>query len=76
VGAIGPGRPGKVAARAPIHAKTLSFFNASRTCSIDFGQFAPIFRLDAAPVSKRDILIKPPVCVSENPVQICVPFRG
>jgi hypothetical protein len=33
---------------ACIHAKTLSFFNASRTCSIDFGQFAPMFRLDAA----------------------------
>src|ERR1700761_8588643 len=29
-------------------AKTLSFFNASRTCSIDFGQFAPMFRVDAA----------------------------
>jgi hypothetical protein len=33
---------------SPIHAKTLSFFNASRTCSIDFGQFAPMFRPDAA----------------------------
>jgi hypothetical protein len=31
-----------------IYAKTLSFFNACRTCSIDFGQFAPMFRLDAA----------------------------
>jgi hypothetical protein len=29
-------------------AKTLSFFSASRACSIDFGQFAPMFRLDAA----------------------------
>jgi len=28
------------------------------------------------PVSKRDILIKPPVCVPENPVQVSVPFRG
>jgi hypothetical protein len=34
--------------QTPIHAKTLSFFNASRTRSIDFGQFAPMFRLDAA----------------------------
>jgi hypothetical protein len=31
-----------------IAAKTLSFFSASRACSIDFGQFAPMFRLDAA----------------------------
>lgn len=31
-----------------IYAKTLSFFGCSRTCSIDFGQFAPMFRLDAA----------------------------
>jgi hypothetical protein len=29
-------------------AKTLSFFNACRACSIDFWQFAPMFRLDAA----------------------------
>jgi len=29
-------------------AKTLSFFNACRACSIDFWQFVPIFRLDAA----------------------------
>jgi hypothetical protein len=28
--------------------KTLSFFNACRGCSIDFCQFAPMFRLDAA----------------------------
>jgi hypothetical protein len=31
-----------------IYAKTLSFFNAWRARSIDFGQFAPIFRFDAA----------------------------
>jgi hypothetical protein len=31
-----------------IHAKTLSFFNACRACSIDFSEFAPMFRLDAA----------------------------
>jgi hypothetical protein len=31
-----------------IHAKTLSFFNAWRASSIDFVQFAPMFRLDAA----------------------------
>jgi hypothetical protein len=31
-----------------IYAKTLSFFGASRACSIDFGQFAPMFRPDAA----------------------------
>jgi hypothetical protein len=30
------------------YAETLSFFDASRTSSIDFGQFAPMFRLDAA----------------------------
>jgi hypothetical protein len=29
-------------------AKTLSFFGASGPRSIDFGQFAPMFRLDAA----------------------------
>jgi hypothetical protein len=27
-----------------IYAKTLSFFDASRACSIDFGQFVPMFR--------------------------------
>jgi hypothetical protein len=31
-----------------ICAKTLSFFDACRARSIDFGQFAPIFRFDAA----------------------------
>ena len=31
-----------------IPAKTLSFCDASRVCSIDFGQFVPMFRLDAA----------------------------
>src|SRR3984885_6348087 len=31
-----------------VHAETLSFFGASGACSIDFGQFAPMFRLDAA----------------------------
>jgi hypothetical protein len=31
-----------------VHSKTLSFFGASGVCSIDFGQFAPMFRLDAA----------------------------
>jgi hypothetical protein len=34
--------------RRRIHPKTLSFFGASGACSIDFGQFTPIFRLDAA----------------------------
>jgi hypothetical protein len=28
--------------------KTLSFFDASGACSIDFSQFTPMFRLDAA----------------------------
>jgi hypothetical protein len=31
-----------------IYAKTLSFFGASRACSIDFGHFDPMFRLNAA----------------------------
>jgi hypothetical protein len=31
-----------------IDAKTLSFFNTSGACSIDFCQFAPMFRLNAA----------------------------
>jgi hypothetical protein len=39
---------GGTAATFSIPAKTLSFFDASRACSIDFGQFAPMFRLDAA----------------------------
>jgi hypothetical protein len=28
--------------------KTLRFFGASDPCSIDFSQFAPMFRIDAA----------------------------
>jgi hypothetical protein len=28
--------------------ETLSFFGASRACSIDFGQYPPMFRFDAA----------------------------
>jgi hypothetical protein len=31
-----------------IDAKTLSFFNACRACSIDFCQFDPMFALNAA----------------------------
>jgi hypothetical protein len=31
-----------------IYVKTLSFFSAFRALSIDFGQFVPMFRLDAA----------------------------
>src|SRR6202012_3713506 len=34
--------------RAAFCAKTLSFFSASRARSIDFGHFAPMFRLNAA----------------------------
>jgi hypothetical protein len=34
--------------QARIDAKTLSFFNASRTCSIDFGRFPPMFGVNAA----------------------------
>jgi hypothetical protein len=30
------------------YAETLSFFGSSRACSIDFGQYPPMFRLDAA----------------------------
>jgi hypothetical protein len=37
-----PGRTGW------LYAKTLSFFSASRACSIDFGWFDPMFRLNAA----------------------------
>jgi hypothetical protein len=31
-----------------IYAETLSFFSASRACSIDFSHFDPMFRLNAA----------------------------
>jgi len=49
---LGGGMPGADtddnAAIFRIPAKTLSFCDASRVCSIDFGQFVPMFRLDAA----------------------------
>jgi len=38
----------KTAARPAIWAKTSGFLGPSRACSIDFGQIAPMFRLDAA----------------------------
>jgi hypothetical protein len=34
--------------KSSISAKTLSFFSGSRARSIDFGQFTPMFRFDAA----------------------------
>jgi len=33
-----------------IYAKTLSFFSTSQPCSIDFVQFVPMFRFDAAAI--------------------------
>jgi hypothetical protein len=49
--AVAPTRPagaGTAGKLRRIHAETLSFFSASRTCSIDFGAFGPMFRLNAA----------------------------
>ena len=42
------GLGGKTAARPAIWAKTSGFLGPSRACSIDFGQFPPMFRVDAA----------------------------
>jgi hypothetical protein len=41
-------RPATFGDSKPNRAKTLSFFGACRACSIDFCQFAPMFRLNAA----------------------------
>jgi hypothetical protein len=38
-----------------IYAKTLGFFSASRSCSIDFGRFQPMFRLEAATFARKAI---------------------
>jgi hypothetical protein len=49
VGAVGLPKFGKIAPYpSSIYAKTLSFFSASRACSIDFSHFDPMFRLNAA----------------------------
>jgi hypothetical protein len=50
-----------------IDAKTLSFFNTSRPCSIDFCQFDPMFPLSAA--LDRNAIPKglPLVSVSQSP---------
>jgi hypothetical protein len=38
-----------------IYAKSLGFFSASRTCSIDFGPFHPMFRIEAATCARKAI---------------------
>jgi hypothetical protein len=38
-----------------IYAKTSGFFGASRSCSIDFGPFHPMFRLEAATCARKAI---------------------
>jgi len=44
----GPGATYADSERPPFMSKILSFFSAFRACSIDFGQFILMFRVDAA----------------------------
>jgi hypothetical protein len=60
-----------------VDAKTLSFFNTSRPCSIDFCQFDPMFPLNAA--LDRNAIPKglPLVSVSQSPrASKSTPFQG
>jgi hypothetical protein len=59
-----------------IYAKTLSFFSASRACSIDFGHFDPMFRLNAALDRNAIPWFAARQRKTEPPASKSAPFRG